>query len=38
MDNILRVVGGTVLFTFVLFYIIASLFAPIGVMWLLLIH
>ena len=38
MDNILRVVGGTVLFTFVLFYVIASLFAPIAIMWLFLIH
>ena len=38
MDDILKVVGGTVLFTFVLFYVIAAVFAPIGVMWLLLIH
>jgi len=38
MDYILRVVGGTVLFTFALFYVIAAVFAPIGVMWLLLIH
>ena len=38
MDDILKVVGGTVLFTFVLFYVIAALFAPIGIMWLFLIH
>ena len=38
MDDILKVVGGTVLFTFVLFYVIASLFAPIAILWLFLIH
>jgi len=38
MDDILKVVGGTVLFTFVLFYVSAFLFAPIGVLWLFLIH
>ena len=38
MDDILNVIGGTVLFTFALFYVIAALFAPIGIMWLFLIH
>ena len=38
MDDILKFVGGIVLFTFALFYAVAVLFAPIGVMWLFLIH
>jgi len=38
MDDILKFVGGIVFFTFALVYVVAVVFAPIGVMWLFLIH
>jgi len=38
MDDILKVIGGTVLFTIAVCYFIAALFSPIAIMWLFLIH